>query len=212
MKKIKEIVEKENSLKELIKTYKKTDDTIENFWFKSSKILNDELYSLDFSNNEFDDTDILETKSDRLSFTDCIFKNCNFSNSVFENSNFVRCKFENCKLTGCLFLNSRFYNVDFYETNGNFSNFTSGVLENVKFEESIFRNSYFQEDKFKKVTFYNIDLTQSQFLKTKLNNIDFSKCTISGIVTYIEDLKGAIINEMQAVELIGLLGVKISDN
>ena len=52
---------------------------------------------------------------------------------------------------------------------------------------------------------------QCQRLKEKLKDIDFSKSIISGIAVYLNDLKGAIINEMQAIELTGLLGVKIAD-
>ena len=69
--------------------------------------------------------------------------------------------------------------------------------------------SNFQENKFKNIVLKNADLTQAQFFKSSLNGIDFSDSLIDGIVVSIEDLKGAIINEFQAVDLIGLIGVKI---
>ena len=52
---------------------------------------------------------------------------------------------------------------------------------------------------------------QSQIFKTSLKNIDLSNSFIDGIVISIEDIKGAIINEYQAINLISLLGVKIKE-
>ena len=61
----------------------------------------------------------------------------------------------------------------------------------------------------KKIFFKEADLTQAQFFKTSLNGIDLSDSIIEGIAVSIEDIKGAIINEMQATDLLYLLGVKI---
>ena len=83
------------------------------------------------------------------------------------------------------------------------------IFNNVLFENTILRNSNFQENKLKNIVLKNANLTQAQFFKSSLNGIDFSDSLIDGIVVSIEDLKGAIINEFQAVDLIGLIGVKI---
>ena len=209
----KEILESDELFERLIVDAQANDDSIENLIIKNSKINNIEIYNLDFSKVEFEEIEFSEIKSDRMSFTDCEFKNCNLSNTVFDNTSFVRCKFKNCKLTGDMFTSSRFYNVEFNEVSGNFSNFTMSILENVKYKKSVFRNSYFQECKVKKLEFLEKPfsmLVEYKILKTKLDNIDFSSSIISGIVVYVEDLKGAIINEMQAIELVGLLGVKIA--
>lgn len=77
------------------------------------------------------------------------------------------------------------------------------------FENSILRNGAFQENKIKKLIFKNADLTQVQFLKTSLKGIDLSNSIISGIIIAIEDIRGATINELQALDLVGLIGVKI---
>jgi hypothetical protein len=39
--------------------------------------------------------------------------------------------------------------------------------------------------------------------------LDFSDSIIEGIAIDIEDIKGATINQFQAMDLIGLLGVKV---
>ena len=46
-------------------------------------------------------------------------------------------------------------------------------------------------------------------MHTNMGNIDLSTCDISGIKVNSESLKGIIINERQAVELITILGVNV---
>ena len=45
--------------------------------------------------------------------------------------------------------------------------------------------------------------------ETNLKGIDFTTSNIEGIVVSIKDLKGAIVSEMQAIELAKLLGIII---
>ena len=42
-----------------------------------------------------------------------------------------------------------------------------------------------------------------------MKDVDLSSSFIDGITISLEDIKGAIINEYQAINLIGLIGVKI---
>ena len=57
--------------------------------------------------------------------------------------------------------------------------------------------------------FKKADLSQAQFFKTSLKDIDISDANIEGIAISIEDIKGAIIDQMQALDLLYLIGVKI---
>ena len=63
----------------------------------------------------------------------------------------------------------------------------------------------------KNVHFKKADLTQAQFFKTSLKDIDLSDANIDGIAISIEDIKGAIIDQMQALDLLYLIGVKIKN-
>lgn len=64
-------------------------------------------------------------------------------------------------------------------------------------------------DKLSKIEGLIVDLTQAQFFKTSLRDIDLSNSLIDGIAISLEDIKGATISELQAVDLISLIGVKI---
>ena len=62
-------------------------------------------------------------------------------------------------------------------------------------------------------TIYNIcNLSYANFSGTKLKGIDFSNSEIDEITCYLEDLKGAIMNEIQALEFLKIIGIKIKGN
>ena len=106
-------------------------------------------------------------------------------------------------------LENRIYNVAFLETNADYTDFSMASIENVLFKDTNLRNSYFQETKIKNIYFENVNLTKVQFFKTSLKNIDLSSCKIEGLEIRIEDIKGAIIDQFQAIDLLYLIGVKV---
>lgn len=71
------------------------------------------------------------------------------------------------------------------------------------------RNGSLQENKVKNINFKEADLRGTQFFKTSLSGIDLSNSNVDQIAVSLEDIKGAKINQMQAIDLIYLLGVKV---
>ena len=82
-------------------------------------------------------------------------------------------------------------------------------IKNVLFKDTCLKNSYFQEIKNKNIYFENSDLTEAQFYKTSLDGVDLSNSKIEKIGITIEDIKGAIIDQLQVVDVLYLLGVKL---
>ncbi len=185
------------------------EDNIEQFKFENEDTSGIEIYDADFEYCEFDKITMLNAKIEKATFKDVIFKNCNFSNTSFMNTTFIRCEFNNCKLEGCNLAEGILRNVSFIETNAKYINLSLATLEKVVFENTILKNSYFQENKLKEVYFKKADLTQAQFFKTSLKNIDISEAIIEGIAISIEDIKGATVDQMQALDLLYLIGVKV---
>lgn len=208
------------SRKTLTNNLRKIENLIDEI-YKNNEIDNVFIENYSDENTEFRDiriqkaivsnTEIIRGRLENNSFIDIKFNDCNFSNTSFENSSFIRCEFNNCKLTGCNFVENRMYNVVFIETNISYANFSMASMENLLFDNSNLRNSSFQENKLKNILFKKADLTQVQFFKTSLKGIDFSDSVIEGIAVSIEDVKGALINQYQAVDLLYLLGVKIKE-
>ena len=52
-------------------------------------------------------------------------------------------------------------------------------------------------------------MSQTQFSNTHLTGIDLSSCDIEGIAVSLNDVKGLVITQMQALNLLYLLGIKI---
>ena len=53
---------------------------------------------------------------------------------------------------------------------------------------------------------------QTRKPKTSLKDVDLSSSIIVGLAISIENIRGAIIDTYQAVDLLYLLGIKIKDN
>ena len=49
------------------------------------------------------------------------------------------------------------------------------------------------------------------FIKTNLNNIDFSTCNIASTIFDINSLKGIIIDKFQSIDIVNVLGVKFKE-
>ena len=74
---------------------------------------------------------------------------------------------------------------------------------------SNFANASFNNVKLLLNDFDDCKFTSANFYKTLLKDIDFSTSDISGINIDLPSLKGAIVNEFQAMSLSLLLGIKI---
>lgn len=177
--------------------------------FENEKCNDMNLYEVEFEHCKFNNIWMQKGTLEKLTFRDVVFEQCDFSNTEFLETSFIRCEFNNCKVSGCNFAESRLYNVAFIETNASYMNLSMTSVENILFKNAGLKNSYFQENKIKNIYFDNVDLTQSKFFKTSLNGADLSSSKIEGIAISIEDIKGAIIDQFQAIDLLYLIGVKI---
>lgn len=177
--------------------------------FKSEECNDINLYEIEFEHCKFNNICMQKGRLEKLTFKDVIFEQCNFSNTEFAETSFIRCEFNNCKISGCNFAENRLYNVTFIETNASYMNLSMASTENILFKDTVLKNSYFQETKMKNIYLDNADLTQAKFFKTSLKGIDLSTSKIEGMAISIEDIKGAIIDQFQAVDLLYLIGVKL---
>lgn len=145
----------------------------------------------------------------KVRFINCIFEDCDFSNFRMSNSTINQVAFNNCKLYGIDLSISDIRDVIFFNTTLSFGNFTDCHMDYCMFNNCDMQNSFLDSVRFKDVTFKTTDLCFSEIIHTSLKNIDWSDSKISGIKIDIRDLRGLIVNELQALELVSLLGIKI---
>ena len=93
----------------------------------------------------------------------------------------------------------------FSKSIGKYINFSFSKLKNVVIDECNFSEGVFQQVKLDKVIFNEVDLNNTYLNNTNLNKIDFTTCDISGIDVEIENLAGAIVNTVQALDLTRLM-------
>ncbi len=144
-------------------------------------------------------------------FVDVIFENCDLSNINLSKSTFKKVIFKDCKLNGANFTESYFENVTFDNCNARTIYLDQSSIYSTKFNESILKDSSISYVNFKYIEIYKSDFTLCNFSKSKLNGLDFSNSIIDGIIVYNEDLKGVVMNEMQALSFVKLLGIKIKN-
>ena len=73
----------------------------------------------------------------------------------------------------------------------------------------IYKKHHFYDANFKKIQFNETNLIQSELASLHHKGLDLSTCQIQGAMFDLASLKGLIINDFQAVDLIGILGVKV---
>lgn len=185
------------------------EETINYCNFENEDVNNINLYEVEFEHCRFNNICMQKGRLEKLTFKDVSFEQCNFSNTELIETTFIRCEFNNCKLAGCNFAENRLYNVAYIETNASYMNVSIASIENVLFKDTGLKNSYFQENKIKNIYFDNTDLTQARFFHTSLKDIDLSNSKIEKIAISLEDIKGAIIEPFQAIDLLYLIGVKL---
>ena len=54
-----------------------------------------------------------------------------------------------------------------------------------------------------------VNFEKNEFVRTKLQGIDFSRCNISNIMFDLYSIKGIIVDKFQCFNLVGILGVEI---
>ena len=94
-----------------------------------------------------------------------------------------------------------------------YANFTSSIWENCTIEKSNFKISSIARNKLKKIEIKEVIFTGADFFQTPLKGIDFSESDINGIniSDTKEELQVMMINALQAIELVQLMGIRIKE-
>lgn len=175
------------------------------------RVENGSFYSIETQKSIFKNCVFHNCSFENASFTDVIFECCDLSNCKFTGSYFERCRFSSCKCMGIDMSGSIVKQVSFELSNFQYSNFNKIKMTDVIFECVDFTESSMSEAKLNRFEAVKSKFVKNNFFKTMLMSVDFTENefvapTVSAIPV---ELKGAIINTFQAVDLIGLWGVVV---
>ncbi|WP_053955016.1 pentapeptide repeat-containing protein [Inediibacterium massiliense] len=187
----------------------KDEDKFEHVYISDCSIDNQMAYQVSFEGVIFKNVSFQDIALESLELTNVRFENCDLSNVDFKGAIIHRTEFVNCKLIGIDLSNATLQNVYVKECNGKFSFMRFIQMKKVLFQDSLLENSDFQNSKLSKIQFDNCNLQLSQMSGTSLSGIDLSTSIVDGLGVRQEDIRGAIVSPLQAVNFSKLLGLVI---
>ncbi len=184
---------------------------IENFSFEKQQFESDNFSDIDCRNGAFEGMRFIRCNFSNSTFIDVKFVDCDFSNSSFDGAYFKNCEFITSKCVGLQMVENRILDCKISDSIFRYSAFDKSKINNLSARKTDFTETSFSEVSFKKIDTKECVIVKSNFFKTRLNGIDFSKDEFySPIVSEsFFELKGLKINQSQAVDLAVLLGVII---
>jgi uncharacterized protein YjbI with pentapeptide repeats len=147
----------------------------------------------------------------KAQFIDCVLNRCDLSNTDFQSSRFHRVKLSSCKGLGIHFNKAKWQYVTIEDSILNYGVFADVDFQDIVLTKSDLSQSSFFTAKLQRMTMKQVDLSLTDFSDTMLTGLDFSLCEIGGIRVSPHCLKGLCVNTAQAIALIGLFGVAVSD-
>lgn len=197
--------------------------------------------SIENNNEYFSQTftgmDLAGASLSEVIFENCIFQQCNFSDVRFYKCKFVECVFTASNLSNIRVDYSKFFDTSFNESKlvgvdwtkadwprFNFTapisfseciindssffnlNLSKLVLEHCKAQDVDFRNGNFTTAKF-----IFTDFSNSLFMKTNLQEADFSEAENYDIDIFNNEIKAARFSRLEAVRLLNCLDIDLVD-
>jgi uncharacterized protein YjbI with pentapeptide repeats len=147
----------------------------------------------------------------KVKFIDCLFLNCDLSNVELSQSLFHRVKFDQCKGTGSVFRKSKFKFTEFSKSQFSITDFSESIFESVKMTECNFTEGAFQSCRQSDFKTSLVDFSLADFTETSLSKMDLSGCNINGLRLSPQHLKGLMVDSLQAIALVQLLGIHVKD-
>ncbi len=154
---------------------------------------------------------LLRSKLPGFRAVDSILDTCEASGSEWEKAFFRRVTIQGCRLMGVQMLEGIFEDVEFINCQAEGLAVVSAKFKNCRFSKCVLRKASFDGADASHVVFNDCDLTEADFHLAKLKGTDLRTSQIGGLRVGVEEMQGAIIAPHQALQVVGLLGVKVQD-
>lgn len=194
-----------------LKEWLKTEETVRGLHFNKQTEENIDCAYKSITNCIFSHAQFNDCKLKATHFTDVRFENCDLSNISFAESSLFRVEFVACKLVGTNLSETILNHLSLQDCNARYLNLSMSKINQARFSTCNLRNSDINDSKLASISFINCELIEAEFSHTPLRGIDLSDSHIEGIHVNLPDIKGAIVNTAQAMDLTSLLGLIIKD-
>jgi uncharacterized protein YjbI with pentapeptide repeats len=144
-------------------------------------------------------------------FVDCRLETSDLSRIEWEGARFRRVEFIGCRMIGSHLMDSEMEDVTLKECNLERAIFLSAGFKAVRFIHCVLREASFEKADLSGVVFDDCDLTDADLRQSKLNRTDFRGSMLGGIQVGTQELKGAIVESAQAIQMAGLIGLIVRE-
>lgn len=186
-----------------------------------------------FKTNDYWEEEFNEYKDkslDAIYFDNCTFIKCDFSKAIFYNCKFTECTFINCDLSLASLKSSTFndvtfksskllgiswsdcqepFDVTFDSSNLSQNSFHMLDLRQMKFINSLIKDTGFEECNLEKALFDKCDLELTSFIKNNLKKANFETSKNYLIDPKQNDIQKAQFSLPEALSFLSLLPIKI---
>jgi uncharacterized protein YjbI with pentapeptide repeats len=144
-------------------------------------------------------------------FVDCRFESCDLSGVVWDQARFRRVEFIGCRLTGAQLLSAELEDVLFKDCTLGHAVFSLARFKAARFDSCILAQASFESADCSGLVFAGCDLAQADLRQAKLNAADLRGSRLGGVQVGALELKGAIIDSSQAVQIASLIGLVVRE-
>lgn len=182
---------------------------VEGLHLKNQNLSYQDVSGLFFRECHFEKITMNRNHLKHFECSNVIFDHCDFSNTEWIGGSFHQVHFRQCKLTGTNFAESYLKDCLFENCLADYSSFSSSNEKIVHFKECSLNNTEFFEMDWQHLTLENCSLTDSNWFRTKLKDLDFSQNTFQKIAISQELLNGVKVSPEQALIISVGLGMII---
>lgn len=154
-------------------------------------------------------TQLLATGSalDHLRMEDARLVSCNLANAVWHNLACTRVEFTGCRMTGFATLEAELHDTLFKDCKLDLAQFYGAKMLAARFEDCPLQGSDFRNADLSGAALIRCDLTGADFTGAKLAGVDLRTCRIDGMRAGPTELRGATVDDAQALALVRAMGV-----
>ncbi|HZC07628.1 MAG TPA: pentapeptide repeat-containing protein [Ktedonobacterales bacterium] len=146
---------------------------------------------------------------DHLRAEDARFTGCNLANAVWPNLACHRAEFIGCRMTGFITLEAAFADTVFRDCKLDLAQFYSATMRGVRFEDCPLTGSDFRMTDLTGAAFIRCDLSNADFTGATLAGVDLRTCQLDGMRVGPQELRGATIDQAQALALVRAMGITV---
>ena len=146
----------------------------------------------------------------RLRMTDVAVEKSNLNNARCERAHLRRVRFMRCRLAGLSLSEADCRETLFRDCKAGFLRLDRARIKNVRFEDCELTDADFGAAELDHVVFLNCVLTNADFTQAKFSSVDVRGSTLDRIKIEPNQLRGLIIDPLQALTLVTLLGTTVA--